>query len=113
MAVSQQDKDNVIALCAAAGYDAATCGRTILSRVCGLSEKRARGIQTALRGGEPLKASLPQEGASEIHEHSGDTWVVTIPKTRITTLEQLIKYCKVDIRVGGGALGVQQVGGRR
>src|SRR5581483_6691075 len=35
----------------------------------------------------------------ETSEISGDTWTITIPKTRIHTLEQLLDYCKVDLSV--------------
>ena len=49
MPVDQQDIERVVDLCGKAGYDATTCGRNVISRVCGVSEKRARTIQTALR----------------------------------------------------------------
>ena len=36
---------------------------------------------------------------SEISEQIGDTWVLTLPKTRISTLEELLEYCKVDLGI--------------
>ena len=36
---------------------------------------------------------------SEENSFSGNTWTVTLPKTRIHTLDELIEYCKVDLAV--------------
>lgn len=33
----------------------------------------------------------------ETSEISGDKWSISLPKTRIHTLEQLIEYCKIDL----------------
>lgn len=35
----------------------------------------------------------------EVSEIKGDSWVVSLPKTRIHTLEQLVEYCEVDLMV--------------
>lgn len=35
----------------------------------------------------------------ETSEIAGDTWNITLPKTRISTLDQLLEYCKVDLSV--------------
>jgi hypothetical protein len=34
---------------------------------------------------------------SESHEVAGDTWTVSIPKTRICTLDELVEHCKIDL----------------
>jgi hypothetical protein len=36
---------------------------------------------------------------SESNEITGDTWSISLPKTRICTLEQLLEHCKVDTEV--------------
>lgn len=36
---------------------------------------------------------------TEISEQIGDSWVLTLPKTRISTLEELLDYCKVDLAI--------------
>lgn len=36
---------------------------------------------------------------SETHKVEGDTWEISIPRTRIQTLEELIEHCKVDLSV--------------
>lgn len=36
------------------------------------------------------------ETPSESNEITGDTWSISLPKTRICTLEQLLEHCKVD-----------------
>jgi hypothetical protein len=41
-----------------------------------------------------IETSKPEPETSEI---AGDTWSITLPKTRICTLEQLLEYCKVDL----------------
>src|SRR6202034_1955356 len=35
---------------------------------------------------------------AESHEVAGDTWTVSIPKTRISTLDELIAHCKIDLK---------------
>jgi predicted phosphodiesterase len=41
-----------------------------------------------------IENTKPEPETSEI---SGDKWNITLPKTRICTLEQLLEYCKVDL----------------
>lgn len=36
---------------------------------------------------------------SETSEVKGDTWVISLPKTRIHTLQELIEFCEVDLSV--------------
>lgn len=36
---------------------------------------------------------------TEINEVKGDDWTITMPKTRISSLEDLLEYCKVDMQV--------------
>lgn len=36
---------------------------------------------------------------SETNEISGDSWTITLPRTRIHTLEELLDYCKVDLAI--------------
>lgn len=40
-----------------------------------------------------------QDSTPESSEIAGDTWTITLPKTRICTLDQLLEYCKVDLSV--------------
>jgi hypothetical protein len=35
----------------------------------------------------------------ESHEVTSDTWEVSIPRTRICTLEQLVEHCKIDLSI--------------
>ncbi len=43
------------------------------------------------------KMSATKPTVGESNERSGDEWVISLPKTRISTLEELIKHCKVDL----------------
>jgi len=45
------------------------------------------------------KAREKAERAREISEISGNTWNICLPKTRIHTLEELIKFCKIDLSI--------------
>ncbi len=64
MQASNEELDRVVNLCRAAGYDAKTCGRTIISKVCGITETAARRVQTTLRSGDidttPPAGSVPE-----------------------------------------------------
>lgn len=44
-------------------------------------------------------AGLDSKTEPETSEISGDVWNITLPKTRISTLDQLLDYCKVDLSV--------------
>jgi hypothetical protein len=98
---SEQEINHVVSACQAAGYDAKTCGRTIISKVSGVSEKVARRIQDVLRGGVDSNAPYAGESdaAPETHEHEGDAWRITMPKTPIHTLEALVEHCEIDLSV--------------
>jgi hypothetical protein len=49
-------------------------------------------VTKALAGSEP-----PQK--VETSEQTKDTWTITLPQTRIHTLDELIEYCQVDLAV--------------
>ena len=36
---------------------------------------------------------------TEVNEISGDEWTISLPKTRIHTLEELLDYCEVDLSI--------------
>ena len=47
--------------------------------------------------GPPLSApAAPREVEQNVVE--GDTWQVTLPRTRISTLEELVEHCKIDLK---------------
>ena len=54
-------------------------------------------VNRVLRSQTAFKSWEPE--SSEKSEITADTWSVTLPKTRIHTLEELLEYCKVDLSV--------------
>src|ERR1035437_5104174 len=54
----------------------------------------AAGIRVTAKA-EQTTPSTP----TETNEVVGNTWTVTLPKTRISTLEELLAFCKVDTSV--------------
>ena len=49
-----------------------------------------------------LENSTQNPGAPELgesHSYSGDVWDISIPKTRICTLDQLLEHCRVDTSI--------------
>lgn len=47
-----------------------------------------------------IKTELTKPAAPDLtSEVSGDTWNLSMPKTRIHTLEELLEYCKVDLSI--------------
>jgi len=48
---------------------------------------------------QPVPKLNLQAGLSETSEVKGDEWVITLPKTRIQTLEELVEHCKIDLSV--------------
>lgn len=73
-----------------AGYSVENIGRYKLAALLGCGEKKARKIVASLRAeSDPGKATS--------HEYAGDKWNITLDKTRIHTLEDLIRFFKVDL----------------
>src|ERR1700679_1300802 len=46
---------------------------------------------------KPEIASKPE--LTEVSEVAGDNWTISLPKTRIHTLEELLEFCKVDLSI--------------
>ena len=46
-----------------------------------------------------LPPPAPKDPPSEIHDRDNHSWNITLNRTRITTLEQLVEYCKIDLEV--------------
>lgn len=42
---------------------------------------------------------LPSTIPTETNEINGDEWKISLPKTRIHTLEELVEFCKVDLSI--------------
>jgi hypothetical protein len=47
----------------------------------------------------PVAAPGEKPTLTETSEVTGDKWVLTLPKTNIHTLEELIEYCKIDLNI--------------
>jgi len=101
MSVTQEDIDRAVRMCAEAGHDAQTCGRTIISKVCEVSEKRARNIQTALRGGVVPASSAggePPKNSRE-DEFTENTWVIRMNSDRVKNYDEMVAACSVDLNI--------------
>lgn len=44
----------------------------------------------------PLEATA-EDSQAQTNEMCGDKWTISLPKTRIHTLDELVEYCKVDL----------------
>jgi len=75
----------------AAGIDPKEATRGQIREHCGVGERRARTIREWIRRGGA------GDSASESHEHRGDSWPISLPKTRIKSLEELVKQCAIDL----------------
>jgi hypothetical protein len=77
----------------AAGIEPSEATRGQIREVCGVGDRRARTIREWIRRG-----GLETTGeTSETHERKGDTWTISLPKTRIQSLEELVKQCDIDL----------------
>ena len=60
-------------------------------------------IKKAAQGDAPIappaSAAGDKPSLTETSEVSGDKWTLTLPKTNIHTLEELIEYCKIDLSI--------------
>ncbi len=51
------------------------------------------------KGTNPFKKEVKTSDLKESSEVSGNNWDITLPKTRIHTLEQLLAFCEVDLSI--------------
>lgn len=51
------------------------------------------------KGTNPFKKEVASSDLKESSELSGNNWNITLPKTRIHTLEQLLQFCEVDLSI--------------
>ena len=100
--VTQSEVDSVAARLATAGINPKEAGRAAINKASGgnIGDSRARAIQRHLRAGAFTSNTAATVGPPlETHEVAADTWQVTIPRTRICTLEQLIEHAHVDTTI--------------
>lgn len=45
------------------------------------------------------KSAEAKRNPPEKSEIAGDQWTISLPKTRIHTLDQLVEYCKIDLKI--------------
>jgi hypothetical protein len=96
--------EELVANLNAAGIDSTQATRGQICRVAGVSDRRARTLQAYLRPvvlsqteeSAPLTVTLPTASVAETQEVKGDSWTISLPKTRIKTLPELLEHCKVD-----------------
>jgi transcriptional regulator with XRE-family HTH domain len=58
-----------------------------------------QGTVSKIKAGYTVKPTSPKEELAQTEEVAGDTWTISIPKTRICTLDQLAEHCKIDLLV--------------
>lgn len=46
-----------------------------------------------------IKGTVSTPEMKEQHEVKSDSWVISIPKTRICTLDELVEHCKIDLGI--------------
>lgn len=78
----------------AKGVEPSAATRAQLVALCGVTDNQAKTWQRHLRKGQ-----APTRAPEEQHEQKGDTWQISLPKTRIHTLEQLLEHAKVDLTI--------------
>lgn len=67
---------------------------------CGqLKEFRSDNKTCGCKGYHPWAAEPAAAPATEINEVKGNQWTISLPKTRIHTLDELLEFCKVDTSV--------------
>jgi hypothetical protein len=61
----------------------------------------SNGTVSKIKAGAPVRISspIPKEELSQTDEITGDTWNISLPKTRICTLDELVEHCKIDLGI--------------
>src|SRR5271154_5086589 len=47
----------------------------------------------------PAESINEKASVAEVNDVEGDKWTITLPRTRISTLEELLAHCKVDLGI--------------
>lgn len=72
-------------------------GRFELGKRLSIGENKARGLLNQIRRSTTVEDETVTATKSEEHKISGDTWEISLPRTRICSLEELIEHCKIDL----------------
>jgi hypothetical protein len=68
--------------------------RDKVSELSGVSHGKVSEIKAILPS-----QNQPQGEIKQSEEINGDNWTISLPKTRICTLDELIEHCKIDLRI--------------
>lgn len=83
-----------------AGHSPYSIGKCKAAKILGINESKAGRVLKKWRNSPSEDVGLGgNESMTESQEFSGDSWNVTLPKTRIHTLEALLEHFKVDQKV--------------
>lgn len=59
----------------------------------------ARKAKAKAKGAGRGTAPAPNPKMKESHEHTENTWKISLPRTHIHTLDELVKHCEIDLAV--------------
>lgn len=57
------------------------------------------GTVSKIKGGAEMRNAEPKPEETQSEEISGDSWKISLPKTRICTLDELVAHCKIDLGI--------------
>lgn len=89
--VTPEELESLRTLLLQKGIDPAQATRGDICRLLAVNDRRARTLQEKLRAGE---ATLQSKSVVE-----GDTWNISLPRTRVNTVEELLAKFKVDTTI--------------
>lgn len=97
MKVTESELESIRTKLKSLAIDPATATGGQIEAAAHCTNRRARTYQEYLRGKK--QCDIKTSGSDEHHEVIGNTWQITLPKTPIHTLDELLEYAKVDTSV--------------
>jgi hypothetical protein len=97
--VTTQELDMLRERLSAEGIVPSSATRGQISKTFDVNDRRARTLQQYLKTGQSKSASSAGGSVDYLSSETKSTWDITLPKTNIHTLDELIAYCKVDLGV--------------
>lgn len=94
--ITDAERQRVAEWIASLGKTPMDVSRDVVASNFGYTQRRARTILEDLRRGPVAAARVVPAQPGESHDREGDKWAISIPKTRIHTLEQLVEYCEIN-----------------
>lgn len=97
--ITKEELSKLATILAGMGIAPELATRGQICKALGCNDRRARTLQGHMRPEKTGGGSPPSKSESETNEFVGNEWIISLPKTSIRTLDELLAHCKADLTI--------------